>query len=350
MAFRFLYRVIRHVFELIILRFHAAEAKDVEILVLRHQLAVLRRHAGRPRFDDADRAVLAALGRVLPRPRWHAFLVQPATLLRWQRRAVARRWTYPRRPGRPPTAAGIARLVVRLARENPQWGYRRIQCELVGLGLGVAPSTVWSILRRHAIDPAPRRSGPSWSQFLHAQAKGVLACDFLTVDTVFLRRLYVLIFVEVATRRVHLGGMTTNPTGPWVTQRARELADRFSGFRFLIRDRDAKFSASFDVVFAAEGINVIRTPIGAPQANAICERVMGTLRRECLDRVLIFGRRHLEAILTEYLRHYNGHRPHRSLGQQPPDGGSRRQSVDAGTPIARRDLLGGIIHEYDLAA
>ena len=176
MTFRFLYRAVRRAFDLAVLHFRAADDKDVEILVLRHQLAVLRRQARQPRFDDADRALLAVLARVLPRPRWRAFLVQPETLLRWQRQAVARRWTYPRRGrGRPPTAAAIARLVVRLARENPQWGYRRIQGELVGLGLAVAPSTVWSILQRHSVDPAPRRSGPAWSEFLSAQAQGIVA-------------------------------------------------------------------------------------------------------------------------------------------------------------------------------
>ena len=240
--------------------------------------------------------------------------------------------------------------MLRLASENPEWGYRRIQGELVGLGLAVAPSTVWSILKRAGVDPAPRRSGPSWSEFLSAQAKGILACDFLTVDTVFFRRLYVLIFLELATRRVHLGGITTNPSGPWVTQRARELVGRFSGFRFLIRDRDAKFSTSFDAVFESEGIEVIRTPMAAPQANAICERVVGTLRRECLDRMLVFGRRHLEAVLAEYLGHYNGHRPHRSLGQRPPEARTTRASADPDALIVRRDRLGGLIHEYELAA
>ena len=229
-------------------------------------------------------------------------------------------------------------------------GYRRIQGELVGLGYPVAPSTVWSILRRHGIDPAPRRSGPTWSEFLAAQARAVLACDFFTVDTVFLRRLYVLIFVEVATRRVHLGGISANPTGDWVTQRARELSERFSGFRFLIRDRDAKFSASFDAIFAAQATEVIRTPVRATQANAVCERVVGTLRRECLDRLLIFGRPHLKAVLGVYLGHYNGHRPHRSLGQLPPEWKASGRSPDAGTRVVRRDRLGGLIHEYELAA
>ena len=264
---------------------------------------------------------------------------------------MARRWTYrTTRRGRPPTAAALARLIVRLATENPEWGYRRIHGELVGLGHHVAPSTVWSVLRRHGIDPAPRRSGPSWSEFLSAQAKGVLACDFLCVDTVLWRRLYVLIFIEHATRRVHLGGITTNPTGERVTQRARELAECFSSLGVLIRDRDAKFTVSFDGVFAAEGIEVIRTPVQAPNASAICERVIGTLRRECLDRMLIFGHRQLEAVLDEYLAYYNGHRPQRALSQRPPELPATRPTPDVATPVIRRDVLGGLIHEYELAA
>jgi hypothetical protein len=240
--------------------------------------------------------------------------------------------------------------VLRLAEENPEWGYRRIQGEVVGLGYRVAPSTVWSILRSHGIDPAPRRAGPTWSEFLAAQAKGILACDFFTVDTVFLRRLYVLVFVELASRRLHLGGITPNPSGQWLAQRARELSGRFSGFRFLIRDRETKFTASFDAVFAAEGIEVIQTPFRAPKPNSVCERAIGTLRRECLDRLLIFGRGQLAAVLSEYLAHYNGHRPHRSLGQCPPEGRTAARLPDADTPILRRDRLGGLIHEYELAA
>ena len=232
---RFLYRLARRAFELVALRFRAADEKDVEILVLRHQVAVLRRQVDRPAFDDADRALLATLGGLLPRARWRAFVVQPATILAWHRRLVARRWTSPphRSRGRPAIEAGLAGLIVRLASENATWGYRRVHGELVALGYQVAPSTVWLILRRHGIDPAPRRSGPSWSEFLAAQAKGIVACDFFTVDPLFLRRVYVLIFIEHGTRRVHLGGVTTHPSGPWATQRAREQAQRFSGFRFL---------------------------------------------------------------------------------------------------------------------
>ena len=351
MVFRFVYRLARRALEFAALRLHSLDEKDVEILVLRHQLAVLRRQVARPAFDDGDRAVLALLASVLPRRRWPAFGVQPATILAWHRRLVARRWTYPhKRPGRPPTPAAIGRLVLLLAEENPTWGYRRIHGEMAGLGYQLAPSTVWELLKRAGIDPSPRRSGATWSQFLAAQAKGVVACDLLTVDTVLLRRLYVLIFIEHGSRRVHLGGITAKPTKAWVTQRARDLSGRFAGFRFLIHDRDAIFTRSFDDVFAAEGLEVIRTPVRAPRANSICERVVGTIRRECLDRMLTLGAGHLNKVLGEYIAHYNGHRPHWSLDQRPPDGTAVPSLYHSHSGLIRHDVLGGLIHEYQCAA
>jgi putative transposase len=232
-------------------------------------------------------------------------------------------------------------------------GYRRIQGELKHLGISVAPSTVWEILRRDGIDPAPRRAGLSWKQFLRAQASGILACDFLTVDTVFLRRFFVLFFIEVETRRVHLAGVTSKPDGLWVTQQARNVVVRWDSFpfRFLIRDRDANYSGGFDEVFRSDGTEVIRTPIGAPLANAIAERFVGTLRRDCLDHILIFGLRHLESVLRGYVAHYNSHRPHRSLDMNPP--APRSPLATLGAPsgsVIRRDVLGGLIHEYERAA
>jgi putative transposase len=325
-------------------------AKDTEILMLRHEVAVLRRTNARPTLTWLDRAVLSALSRLLPAPLRQLRLVSPRTLLRWHAHLVARRWTYPqRRPGRPPTAAPIRTLVLRMARENPRWGYRRIQGELIGLGHSVAASTVWTILKDAGLDPAPRRSGPTWSQFLRAQAHAILAMDFAHVDTVFLRRLYVLIVIEHDCRRIHLAWITAHPTGTWVTQQARDLlmdlgyrADRF---RFLIRDRDSKFTAAFDAVFADADVRIIRTPIRAPRANAIAERFIGTLRRECLDHLLIVGPQHLTAVLREYTQHYNAHRPHRSLHQRPPAGDTPPPS-GAATPVLRRDRLGGLLHEY----
>lgn len=219
-----LYWALRRLLELVVLRFRSEREKDVEIVLLRHQLQVLQRQVARPRLNQADRAVLAAFSRVLPRERWASFFVTPATLLRWHRELLARRWTYPTRTaGRPRTAEEIRELVLRLARENTGWGYRRIQGELVGLGIRVAASTVWAILKMEGIDPAPRREGPTWAEFLREHAASILECDFLTVDTLFFKRFYVLFFMELATRRVRIAGITTNPDGPWVTQQARNL-------------------------------------------------------------------------------------------------------------------------------
>jgi putative transposase len=288
-------------------------AKDIELLVLRHQLVVLGRQQTRPSFRAADRAFLTALARLLPRRR-RQLIVTPQTLLRWHRELVRRKWTQPRRaPGRPPVDDRVQELVLRFARENPRWGYPRIAGELLKLGLRVSPSTVRRLLLAAGLEPAPRRSGPSWREFLHQQAATTLACDFFTVETISLRRVYALFFIEVGSRRAHLAGCTTNPTGAWVTQQARNLS--FTGalerMRFLIHDRDSKFSAAFDEVFRSEGIKVIHTPIRAPQANAYAERFVRTVRAECLDWLLILGRRHLERVLRVYTTHYNSERPHR---------------------------------------
>jgi putative transposase len=303
----------------------------------------------------ADRALLAALSRVLPRAEGRSFLVRPDTLLRWHRELVRRRWTYSRGPGRPPIAAGLRELILRLAAENPTWGYRRIQGELVGLGISVEPSTVWSILRRHGVDPAPRRASVSWREFLHAQAAGIIACDFFTVDTVWLKRFYVPFFIELESRRVHLAGITSNPHGPWVALQAwnlvMTLAERGTPVRFLIRDRDSKFSFAFDEVVRSEGIRAIRTPPRAPKAKAHAERWVASVRRECLDRILIFSRAHLERVLRGYTIHYNRHRPHRALAQRSPIATPRPAPQErAAFIVRRRDLLGGLLHEYELAA
>src|SRR5450631_1049092 len=308
---------------LAVLVFRSDLAKDAELLVLRHENALLRRHAGRVRYEPADRAWFAALARLVPRRRWaEIFPVTPATLLAWHRKLAATKYDTSKRrqPGRPATVRSIARLTVRLAHENPLWGYRRIHGELTKLGLTIAPSTIYEILRAAGIDPAPRRNGPTWRQFLHAQAAGILAVDFLHVDTVALTRLYVLVFIEHGTRRMHIGGITAHPTGDWTVQHARNLAldlgERFADFRFLIRDRGSNFTASFDAVFQATGTTIMRTAVQAPRMNAICERLIGTLRRELLDRSLILGEAHLRAVLAEYQEHYNTARPHQGIGQR----------------------------------
>ena len=244
-----------------------------------------------------------------------------------------------------------------MAAENPTWGYRRIHGELAQLGHRIAPSTVWLLLKRAGVDPAPRRLGLTWRQFLLAQAEAVLACDFFHVDTVLLRRLYVLFVMEVANRRVHILGVTANPTGAWVTQQARnllmDLADHTGQFRFLLRDRDTKFTDSFDVVFGSEGIRLLHTPVRAPRANAFAERWVGTVRRELLDRMLVFGQPQLETVLADYVAHYNEHRLHRSLALRPPrsiEVRSGHEAVTAAARVRRRDRLGGLIHEYHLVA
>jgi len=286
----------------------------------------------------------------MPRGAWSSFVVRPETLLRWHRELVAKKWTYRRRgrPGRPPVDPEVRDLILRLGRENPRWGYQRIRGELLKLGLRVSATTVRTILHRHGLDPAPRRAGPTWSEFLRSQAAGILACDFFTVETITLRTIYVLFFIEISTRKVHMAGVTAHPDSAWVTQQARNLTidERLEGVRFLLRDRDTKFSGPFDEVFRTEGVGVIRTPIRAPRANAFAERFVRTVRRECLDHVLICGRRHLQWLLRTYVSHYTDERPHRGLHLMPPSG---RPAVDCPDPAAhvrRRDVLGGLIHEY----
>jgi putative transposase len=348
------YLVVRNLFALVWLLARPRRSKELEILVLRHQLLMLRRQARQPKLTRADRTLLAALSRSLPRVAWSGFPVKPETLLRWHRQLVARRWTYAQRAaGRPPLESSLRALILRLGHENPHWGYRRIVGELKGLGITVSATSVRKVLLGAGLQPAPDRTHSSWRAFLRAQAASMLACDFLTVETAFLQRIYVLFFISLATRRIEYIASTSNPNGRWVAQQARNIVMQLGAdqpFRFLIHDRDTKFSHAFDAVFRTEGMEVIRTPIQAPNANAYAERWVRTLRSDCLDRILILNRQHLEHVLRVYSRHYNGHRPHRALDLCPPNGrGPTPLSAPAPDRLQRRDLLGGLIHEYEAA-
>ena len=355
MSLRLLYLIFLQVLGLVLLSCRTSSAKDIELLVLRHEVAILRRSHPRPRLDWADRAVFAALARQLPRALRCHRLVTPDTILRWHRRLVRRRWTYRNRTGRPPIDDVLVALVVRMARENPRWGYVRLRGELLKLGHRVGASTIRRILKRHRIPPAPvRHTDTSWRQFLRTQASPMLAVDFFHVDCALtLRRLYVLFVLEVSDRSLHVLGVTARPDGPWTSQQARnllmELGEHVTRFRFLVRDRAGQFTASFDAVLADAGIEVVKIPPRCPRANCFAERLVLTVRTEVTDRMLIFGERHLRSVLAQYSAHYNRQRPHRALQLRPP----RPQALvpkPVHGKIRRRPILGGLINQYEAAA
>jgi putative transposase len=354
-SLRLLYLVFIRLLNLLVLLGRSSVSKDIELLVLRHEVAVLRRANPKPRLDWADRAVFAALVRRLPQVLRGHRLVTPSTILRWHRRLVAQKWTYPHRMGRPPVDDTVASLIERMARENHRWGYQRIHGELLKLGHRVGASTIRRVLRRLGIPPAPiRDTDTTWRQFLRTQASTMLACDFFHVDcAVTLQRICVFFVLEAGNRSVHLLGTTTNPEGRWTTQQVRtlvmDLDDHLTQFRFLIRDRASQFTASFDTVLADVGIRVVRIPPRCPRANCFAERFVGTLRAELTDRMLIVNQRHLRAVLAEYVRHYNGRRPHRACGLRPPR--PTHPVADSGYErITCRPVLGGLINEYERAA
>ncbi|MEU1802736.1 integrase core domain-containing protein [Streptomyces sp. NPDC019937] len=355
-----LYKVTRKLLTVPSVLLRRGTVKDVELLVLRHENAVLRRQLTGPvRYEPADRFWFAALSGLIPRRHWREFFpVAPGTLLAWHRRFIAAKWDYTarRRTGRPPTPVAVKKLVLRLARENPNWGHRRVQGELTRLGHRIAASTVWEILNAAGIDPAPRRSGPAWREFLTTQAEGIIAADFFHIDTALGRRLYALVFLEHATRRLHITGVTARPKRDWTVQQARNLtADlgiRIQTLRFLLRDRDGKYGEAFDAVFRAEEMKILKSAPQAPRMNAHCERIIGSIRREALDHVLIMNEAHARHVLAAYERHYNEHRPHQARNQLPPDVPEQPAVAhDLNThKVLRTRILGGLINEYRYAA
>jgi putative transposase len=325
---------------------------QAEVLALRRQVQVLERQIKRVHWSPGDRMVLAALRKRIPRSGWAGLLVKPETVLGWHRALVRRKWAaYQARPrrGRPPISAECCQLILRMARENPRWGYFRIRGELLKLGHQVAATTIRSVLLVAGVPPSGRRSQLTWKQFLAAHAETLVAADFFSVDTIFFKRLYVLICVHLASRRVLLATCTSEPNAAWVTQQARNLAwgleDEGIKLSVLIHDRDRKFALQADRVFQSLGARVILTPLMAPRANAHAERWIGSCRRECLDWMLIVNQRHLQAVVDEYRLHYNGERPHRSRNLRPP--ASRGDPIQmAGSQIERGTRLGGLLSDY----
>ena len=355
MPLRLLYLIFVRLCSWLVLLGRSSASKDGELLVLRHEVAVLRRSNPRPRLDWADRAVLAALVRLLPRTLRARRLVTPGTVLRWHRRLVRKKWTYPNHTGRPPVSAEITTLIEQLATENSTWGYQRIQGELLKLGHRVGASTIRRVLKARHIPPTPKRhTDTTWRQFLHAQAATMLATDFFHVDcAVTFRRLYCLFVIEVKSRYVHILGVTAHPDGPWTTQQIRnllmDLGEHAEDFRFLVRDRAGQFTDSFDAVLASTGITAAKIPPRSPRANAYAERFVLTARTEITDRMLIFGEQHLRSVLAEYARHYNGRRPHRGRQLRPPRPDHPVADLSR-ERIKRRPVLGGLINEYERSA
>jgi putative transposase len=363
----FVFVALRRLVKLLVLLLRSEESKEAELLALRQEVAVLRRQVARRQYRPADRAVLALLSRFVPRSRWRlTFGVTP------RRPCLVGTAGWSPDAGAIPTGGpdgrrsmrGVRTLVIRMAKENPSWGYRRIQGELIKLGIRLAHSTIASILKEKSIHPTPRRTGPTWRQFLRAQAAHIVASDFFCVDSALFKRFYMLFFLEHGRRRVWITEVTEHPGDHWVTQQARnltaDLVDAEVEVRFLLHDRDTKYTASFDEVFRAEGVEIVKSPFQAPNANAHAERFVRTVRSECLDHVIVLTRGHLERILRTYEHHYNHARPHQGIAQaipaanELPRNGTTpsdrfRRSGSLGR-VQRRDLLGGLIHEHEPAA
>ncbi len=350
MLFAFVYSWLRLFLDLVDVRLRVHDP-EAELLLLRHQLRVVRRQVKRPQLNTADRTIMAALSQRMNRAALAGMLVQPETVLGWHRELVRRRWAAfgPRRgPGRPGLDPELQQLILRMAKDNPSWGCVRIRGELLKLGHVVSATAIRKLLRRNRIGPAPLRSRQTWKAFLRAQASAIVLTDFLSVDTVLLKRLYVLLYMELATRRVIWFAVTDRPDAQWVSQQARNVSWELNQLgvpaRFLIHDHDDKYGGGSDRVFEADGMAVIKTPIAAPRANAHMERQIGSTRRECLDWLLILGRRHLERVMAEWIEHYNQARPHCGLALQTPI--ARSDPVARAGPVVCHQRLGGLLRDY----
>ena len=352
MAGTLLYSLLRAVLEAVAVARTDRRTLEAEVLVLRRQVQVLQRQIKRVHWRPADRMLIAGLRDQLPRSAWAALLVRPETVLGWHRALVRRKWAaYRGRPrlGRPPISAECRQLIIRLAKENPSWGYFRIRGELFKLGHKVAATTIRSVLLRAKISPSPRRAELSWKQFLAAHAQTLVAADFFSVDTIFFKRLHLLIYMHLATRRILLASCTSNPSEAWMSQQARNviwtLEEEGIDLSAVIHDRDKKFAPAADMILRSAGARVIFTPLLAPKANAHAERWIGTCRRECIDWMLVVNLRHLEVVVREYCIHYNQERPHRSCQLRPP--AARGDPIRAGHgEVQRRARLGGLLSEY----
>jgi putative transposase len=357
MVWFWVWQVVSMLIELVRLGCRSESDKNLEILLLRRQLAIYERKQERaPHLSRGKKLTLVVLvtklnartGRIIKAMGEVIRIVKPATLFHWHRELVRRKWTYRHhKPGRPRTDKEIEQPILRLAREN-DWGYERIEGELLKLGYTISHETVGNILRRHDIPPAPDRdTSPSWRHLMTHYKYQLLTCDFFTVETRFLQTIYVLIFIKIGSRRVHFAGCTAHPDNAWITQQARqvmwELEGRDPAIRFLIRDNDKKFSQAFDTVFRSEGIDVIPTPYRAPNANAYAERWIRSAREECLDKLLIINQTHLRPVMRDYIDFFNTARPHQGLEQQIPNPKTTREPTG---PVRCRTVLGGILHDY----
>ena len=350
--------LVADVIGLLALAMRSRRSIEAENLVLRRQLALFMERGAKPRrVDAATRLSLALLSRLC---HWRScvIVVRPATVVRWHRAGWRLFWRYKSRPGRPPIPLELRQLIRRMASENPVWGEERIADELlVKLGIRVSPRTIRKYMLARL--PGRPRGDQRWSTFLKNHARAILACDFFVAVTATFRMLYVFVVIEHSTRRLAHVSVTTNPNADWTLQQLREVVGNGGGHRYLIHDRDRIFAKHLDDSIRALGVEVMRSPVASPKANSICERVIGTARRECLDWMIPLSEGHLRSILKSWVEHYNRGRPHSMLGPGVPGPPRRapvvpksesRHRLAAGALVLAKSVLAGLHHEYFLAA